>query len=167
MSLVKWAFIGIVMLPAAEIGAFLLLAVLIGWLWTIVLFLGTSVAGVILLRWSGRSDFDRVRAALAKEGLRAVHLETPGFAAIVGGILLVFPGFITDLLGLALLTPPLRRWAGAVLAKATRKRRRGRDEVTVIDLEPDEWRQIPDQRPKNRHKSSRRKPSRHKSEGGA
>jgi UPF0716 protein FxsA len=163
MSLVKWAFIGIVMLPAAEIGVFLLLAVLIGWLWTIALFLGTSVAGVILLRRSGRSDFDRLRAALAQDGWRALHLETPGFGGMLGGILLVFPGFITDLLGLALMLPPFRRWAGAVLTRATRRRRRAPDGVTVIDLEPNEWQQITDQRPKRPRKAGRREAGRRKS----
>ncbi len=152
MSLVKWTFIGLVLLPAAEIGAFVLVAAMIGWLWTIVLFLATSLAGVMLLRRSGRSDLDRVRAALAKDGLRAVHLETPGFATVLGGILLVFPGFITDMLGLALLVPPFRRWAGSMLAKTVRKRRRRRDAATVIDLAPDEWHQIPDRRPKGRRK---------------
>jgi UPF0716 protein FxsA len=152
MSLVKWTFIGLVLLPAAEIGAFLLVAMMIGWLWTIVLFLATSLAGVILLRQSGRSDLDRVRAALAQEGLRAVHLETPGFAPILGGILLVFPGFITDLLGLALFVPRFRRWAAGALGETFRKRRRRRDTATVIDLEPDEWHQIPDRRPKGRRK---------------
>ncbi len=153
MSLVKWAFIGFVMLPAAEIGAFILMAVMIGWLWTVVLFLATSLAGVILLRRSGRSALDRFRAALARDGIRAVHLETPGFAAMLGGILLVLPGFITDLLGAALLVPAFRRWAGAALRKAARKRRRGRNDPSVIDLEPDEWRQIPDRSRKGRRKS--------------
>jgi UPF0716 protein FxsA len=152
MSLVKWTFIGLVLLPAAEIGAFVLVAAMIGWLWTIVLFLATSLAGVMLLRRSGRGDLDRIRAALAKEGLRAVHLETPGFATIFGGILLVFPGFITDVLGLALLVPRFRRWASSMLAKTVRKRRRRRDAATVIDLAPDEWHQIPDRRPKSRRK---------------
>jgi UPF0716 protein FxsA len=152
MSLVKWAFIGLVILPAAEIGAFVLVAVAIGWLWAIVLFLATSLAGVILLRRYGRADLDRVRAALARDGLRAVHLETPGFAAMLGGILLVFPGFITDLLGAALLAPPLRRWAAGALARAARKRRRARGDSAVIDLEPDQWHRIPDRRPKGRRK---------------
>jgi UPF0716 protein FxsA len=132
----------------------ILVALMIGWLWTIILFLATSAAGVILLRRSGRSDLDRARAAFAKDGFRAVHLEMPGFASIVGGILLVFPGFITDLLGLALLVPWFRRWAGARLRQAARQPRRSRPgEVTVIDLAPNEWQQITDSRPKKEPKN--------------
>jgi UPF0716 protein FxsA len=88
--------------------------------------------------------------------LRAVHLETPGFAAMLGGILLVFPGFITDLIGAALLVPSFRRWASAMLRNLARKRRRGRHDAPVIDLEPDQWRRLPDRSPKGRRKSKRR-----------
>jgi UPF0716 protein FxsA len=159
MSLVKWAFIGLLLLPAAEIGIVILVALLIGWLWTIILFLATSAAGVILLRRSGRSDLDRARAAFAKDGFRAVHLEMPGFAPIIGGILLVFPGFITDLLGLALLVPRFRRWAGSRLRQAARQPRPSRPgEVTVIDLAPNEWQQITDGRPKKEPKNPSKKP---------
>ena len=61
--------------------------------------------GVLLLRQSGRADLDRFRAAFAQHGLRAVHLESPGVATMLGGILLTFPGFITDAVGAALFVP--------------------------------------------------------------
>jgi hypothetical protein len=80
MSLVKWAIIGLLVLPAAELLAFLLVAALIGWLWSAALFVATSVAGVLLLRQSGRADIDRLRNAFAQDGIRAMHLETPAWA---------------------------------------------------------------------------------------
>jgi len=140
MSLVKWGFILLLGLPAAEVVAFLLVAALIGWLAAAGLLVATSLVGVMLLRRSG-GELARFRAALAANGLRAVHLESPGAAALIGGILLVFPGFITDIVGAGLLVPPLRRWAGARLANA-RGRRRRRDN-RVIDLAPGEWHDIP------------------------
>jgi len=154
MSLVKWTFIGLLVLPAAELASFLLVAVLIGWFWAAALFVATSVMGVLLLRRSGRNDFDRFRAAFAQDGIRAVHLESPGLAAMLGGILLVFPGFITDLLGVALLVPPVRRWLAGKLAQARRERRQRRSDDHVIDLAPSEWQQIPDQKRERRRKSS-------------
>jgi UPF0716 protein FxsA len=156
MSLVKWAFIGLLALPAAELASFLLVAALIGWLRTAVLFVATSVVGVLLLRRSGRSNLERLRTAFAQDGIRAVHLETPGVAAMLGGILLVFPGFITDALGAALLVPPLRRWlAGALARSAETRRRRQRDAERIIDLEPSEWQQLPDESRGRRHQSKR------------
>jgi len=56
MSLVKWVFIGLIALPAAELLAFVMVASLIGWLRAAALFVGTSVVGVLLLRKSGRAD---------------------------------------------------------------------------------------------------------------
>lgn len=153
MSLVKWTFIGLLVLPAAEVITFMVVAALIGWLPTIALFVATSVAGVMLLRRSGRGDLDRFRAAIARDGIRAVHLESPGLATIVGGILLVLPGFITDMLGIALFVPALRRWAAAGLASAARQRRRDSHDEHIIDLEPGEWRQIPDQTRGRRRKT--------------
>ena len=149
MSLVKWTFIGLAALPAAEFLALILVAALIGWLWTAALFVATSVVGVLLLRKSGRADLDRVRNAFARDGIRAIRLETPGVAPVIGGILLVFPGFITDILGAALYVPALRRWAAGKLATRTRDDRRRRDKH-VIDLEPGEWHHLPDQRRRRR-----------------
>ena len=154
MSLVKWSIIGLVVLPAAELAAFLLVAALIGWLWTIALFVATSIAGMVLLRQSARADIDRVRHAFARDGIRALHLETPGLAPVLGGILLVFPGFITDILGAALYLPALRRWAtGKLATRPPHARRRGRDD-RIIDLEPGEWRRLPDRRRRRKRKDA-------------
>jgi UPF0716 protein FxsA len=152
MSLVKWGFIGLLVLPAAELATFILVAALIGWLAAAMLFVATSVVGVLLLRHSGRGNLERLRAAFAQEGLRAVHLETPGVAAMLGGILLVFPGFITDALGAVLFLPAARRWLTGVLARSASARRQQSRDHRIIDLEPGEWRQIPDQR-RSRRKS--------------
>jgi UPF0716 protein FxsA len=149
MSLVKWTFIGLAALPAAELLALILVAALIGWLWTAALFVATSVVGAWLLRKSGRADLDRVRNAFARDGIRAIRLETPGVAPVIGGILLVFPGFITDILGAALYVPALRRWAAGKLATRARRAGRRRDE-RVIDLEPGEWHHLPDRRRRRR-----------------
>jgi UPF0716 protein FxsA len=146
MSLVKWTFIGLLALPAAELLAFLLVAALIGWLWAAALFITTSVVGVLLLRRSRRGGLNRLRDAFAQDGIRAIRLETPGLAPVLGGILLVFPGFITDILGAALFVPAFRRWAaGKLTARAARARRYPRDH-RIIDLKPGEWHQIPNRR---------------------
>jgi UPF0716 protein FxsA len=149
MSLVKWAFVGLLTLPAAELVVLLLATATLGWFWTVVLLLGGSLAGVYLLRQTGRGDFDRLREAFTREGLRAIHLETPGFATMLGAILLVIPGFITDILGAALFVPAFRRWAAGTIGRAARRRPQ---DPSVIDLEPHEWRQLPDPGKKRRRK---------------
>jgi len=153
MSLVKWTLIGLLVLPAAELFAFFLMAALIGWFWAAGLFIATSIVGVLLLRRFGRADLDRLRSAFARDGIRALHLETPGMATMLGGILLIFPGFITDLLGAALLLPTVRRWAAARFATFARSSRRTPRDDRVIELEPGEWHQIPDRGRRRRRKS--------------
>jgi UPF0716 protein FxsA len=155
MSLVKWTLIGLLVLPAAELFAFFLMAALIGWLWAAGLFIATSIVGALLLRRFGRADLDRLRTAFARDGIRALHLETPGVATMLGGILLIFPGFITDLLGAALLLPAVRRWAAAKLATFARSSRRTPRDDRFIELEPGEWHQIPDRGRRRRRKSKR------------
>ena len=155
MSLVKWTLIGLLVLPAAELLAFLLIVALIGWWWAAGLFIATSIVGVLLLRRFGRADLDRLRSAFARDGIRALHLETPGMATMLGGILLIFPGFITDLLGAALLLPTVRRWAAARFATFARSSRRTPRDDRVIELEPGEWHQIPDRGRRRRRKSKR------------
>ena len=155
MSLVKWTLIGLLVLPAAELFAFFLVAALIGWLWAAGLFIATSILGALLLRRFGRADLDRLRTAFARDGIRALHLETPGMATMLGGILLIFPGFITDLLGAALLLPAVRRWAAAKLATFARSSRRTPRDDRVLELEPGEWHQIPDRGRRRRRKSKR------------
>ena len=62
---------------------------------------------------------------------------------VPAAILLLIPGFITDAIGLLLLIAPLRRALGAMLLKAfTSSRTPQRD--GVVDLDPEEWRQVPD-----------------------
>jgi UPF0716 protein FxsA len=141
MSLVKWAFIGVLLLPAAEFAAFVLVALAIGWLLAALLFLGTTAAGLLMLRRAGRRDFDRFRSTLGAQGIRAINLDTPGLATMLGGILLILPGFITDVAGALLLWPLTRRLIAAAIGRAVKKQRAAR-QPDVIDLAPDEWHQI-------------------------
>jgi UPF0716 protein FxsA len=136
----------------------LLVAALLGWPLAILLFFATSALGLFLLRKSGAGEFERLRRAVSAEGLLGIHLETPGLAPVLGGILLVIPGFVTDLVGAALFMPRCRQWASTALAKAARRRRqRSRDKSTppVIDLDPGEWHQLSD-----RSLDGKRKPRR-------
>jgi UPF0716 protein FxsA len=58
---------------------------------------------------------------------------------LLAGILLLIPGFITDTLGLFLLLAPLGRGVSAALHGSPPPRSDG-----VVDLEPDQWQQVPD-----------------------
>jgi len=160
MSLMKWALIAVLVLPAAELAAFLLAAMWIGWLWAGLAFVATSVLGVILLRRSGRREFARLTDALRNDGIAALRLDSPAVATLLGAILLVLPGFITDAFGASLFVPLFRGWAASALAKAADRAATKRDQSArdrIIDLAPGEWHQIPDQERARGRQGTRRK----------
>jgi UPF0716 protein FxsA len=77
------------------------------WWVPIVLVIATGVAGAALSRWQGWHVLQRIRADAAAGRMPADAL-IDGFLILLAGILLVTPGVISDLLGIALLIPPVR-----------------------------------------------------------
>jgi UPF0716 protein FxsA len=68
------------------------------------------------MRSQGRAAWRRFNAALAER--RIPHREViDGALVIFGGALLLTPGFVTDIFGVALLLPPTRAVIRAVLAR--------------------------------------------------
>ena len=72
----------------------------------------------------------------------------------MAGIFLLIPGFITDVLGLLLLLAPLRRGLAALLGRGWRRPRAD----GVVDLEPEQWHQVPDAALADRRDDEREKP---------
>jgi UPF0716 protein FxsA len=142
--------IGLLVLPLAEVAAFMLVASTIGFFRAFGLMALTSAAGVLVLHHAGRGQIARVRAALSQRAPPAMAADGGGWAVALGGFLLLVPGFVTDVIGIGLLIPPVRRWLGATLGArfgATRGRASGARPPrtgpgTVIDLAPDEWRPV-------------------------
>jgi UPF0716 protein FxsA len=62
---------------------------------------------MMVIRQQGLSMVGRMFDAMS-EGRLAVGAIIDSYAQIAAGCLLIVPGFITDVLGLALLVPPLR-----------------------------------------------------------
>jgi UPF0716 protein FxsA len=97
----------------AEIAAFILVGQAIGVVATLALILLGMVTGAVLLRRAGTSTLMRMRtdAAAHKLPVRALF---DGAAAAVAALLLMLPGFITDVLALLLLVPASRNrlWSG-------------------------------------------------------
>jgi UPF0716 protein FxsA len=146
MSLVKWAIFGLLMLPFAEIAVFVVIGLKIGFLAAIALMILTSLAGMAIIRNAGRSEVERVRTALGDRLVTRVELDGPGFLTVLAGILLVLPGFLTDIVGALLLLPVTRRWIHAALRRAMGRAERAAARPEVVDLEPDQWRRVPEER---------------------
>ncbi len=105
--------LALIVLPVAEVFAFIEVARAIGWLLAIVLLFATSVLGWRLLRIQGRTALARVSRAVSEQHAPAVA-AIDGALGFLGAGLLVLPGFVTDVLGGLLVLPPTRalgrRW---------------------------------------------------------
>jgi UPF0716 protein FxsA len=146
MSLVKWAIFGLLMLPFVEIAVFVAVALKLGILAALALTILTSLAGMAVIRNAGQSDVQRVRTAFGERTINRIEVDGRGVLTVLGGFLLVLPGFITDILGALLLLPPTQTAIGAALRRAVNRMEARSARPDVVDLPPGEWRRVPEQR---------------------
>ncbi len=109
-------FLLLAAISAAEVWLLLLWGPVLGVLWTIVWMLGSFLLGLVLLRVEGLLKLVAIHRQLIAEEIPTKELADL-FFILVGAVLLIVPGFLTDFLGLSLLLPPTR-WAirGATLS---------------------------------------------------
>ena len=108
-------------LPIAEIYVIIQVGDAIGVWPTIALLILDGFAGAALARSQGRVAWERFNLALTNG--RVPARETfDGAMIVLGGALLLAPGFITDVVGFALLIPPTRAVFRSVAARLARRR---------------------------------------------
>jgi UPF0716 protein FxsA len=94
-------------LPLIEIAGFVVVGRQIGALATVGLVLLAGMAGILLLRHQGFGVMNRARAEMAA-GRDPSRELAHGVMILVAAFLLIVPGFLTDIVGLALFVPPIR-----------------------------------------------------------
>jgi UPF0716 protein FxsA len=134
--------------PLIEIGFFVVIGNAIG-LWpTLGGVLVTAIFGSLVLRYQGAALFREIRGTMARGALPARALAD---AMLVGaaGLMLLLPGYFSDLIGLVLLIPPVR----GVIYEFLRTRiqvvpgvtggsaRPSRPPDGTIDLDDGDWRE--------------------------
>lgn len=108
MKVFQWLFVVVLIVPFAEIYLLLLVGGIIGAFFTIFLVVLTAVLGAWLLRQQGFATYRKFQANLA-QGVMPAYEMIEGPIILVGGALLLTPGFLTDILGFACLVPSLRK----------------------------------------------------------
>ena len=114
-----WLFLCFTLVPAFEIYLFIKVAGAIGTLQTIAMIIFTGLFGAYLARREGFAVLRRVQSQLQAGHLPADEL-IDGVMVLVGGALLLTPGFLTDVLGFALVVPPSRAVLKGLLRKYLR-----------------------------------------------
>ena len=112
--------LAILVFVIAEIAAFVVVADHIGILLALLILLGVSASGPVLVRRAGRGVIDHARQRI-RRGETPDREVLDGVVLLLGGVLVCVPGFIGDFLGLLLLIGPVRhaaiRLAGRQLAR--------------------------------------------------
>lgn len=134
MNVAKVMLVAVLALPVLELVAFGAVAAAIGFGWALILLVAGSAAGMLVLRHAGGNHIARMRVAMAEGSISSLTADTTGGLILLAGFLLLIPGFITDVAGLVLLLSSIFR------------SRRGPPPRTdgVVDLEPEQWRRVPD-----------------------
>ena len=98
----------IIGIPLIEIFLFIKIGSQIGALYTISLILITAIVGIIYARYEGFHTLRSGMSQLIKNEIPVYEIIS-GAALTFAALLLILPGFATDLMGLILIFPPTRK----------------------------------------------------------
>ena len=98
----------IIAIPLIEIYLFIKVGLYIGAFNTILLILLTAIIGIMYARYEG---FNTLRSGMSQliKNQMPVYEIISGAALAFAALLLILPGFATDLIGLLLIFPPTRK----------------------------------------------------------
>ncbi len=119
-----WFLPILILLPMIEIAVFILVGGWIG-LWpTLALVIASAVGGMSVIRVQGTQALVGLQRNIEAGGDPRDQLAH-GALILIAGVLLLIPGFVTDVVAILLLIPPIRAWvigrgAARVTVRATR-----------------------------------------------
>jgi UPF0716 protein FxsA len=102
--------LAILLYLAVEIAVFVVVAEHIGVLLAVILVLGISATGPMLIRRAGTGVLEHARVRI-RRGETPDHEVLDGVVLLFGGVLVCIPGFVGDVVGLLLLISPVRHAA--------------------------------------------------------
>jgi UPF0716 protein FxsA len=140
MHILRRFLVLLLLLPLLEVIAFAVVAVAIGFWNAVLLSLGTSLAGGLLLKYAGQARFHEFRHSM--NGGIEISAAGGNISTVFAGVLLLIPGFLTDVAAILLLIAPVRRLLASAFANVLRTQS-GPAGPSVVDLDPDEWRNEP------------------------
>ena len=108
MKFFQTLFLVVLIIPFVEIYLLIQVGEIIGAFPTIFLVVLTAMLGAWLLKQQGFATFQRFQESLA-QGVIPAYEMVEGPIILVGGALLLTPGFVTDIIGFACLIPQSRR----------------------------------------------------------
>ena len=110
-------FFSIILLPIVEIYLFIKIGAQIGAITTILLIFITAILGVYYARYEGLNTLRAGFTQLSKQETPAYEIIS-GAAIALAALLLIIPGFATDIFGFLLIFPLSRKF---ILSKLSKK----------------------------------------------
>ena len=114
-------FLLFALVPVVELALLIQVGQLLGVVPTVVLVLGTGAAGAALARSQGMQAFTRLKVALSSGAFPGEEI-IDGALILGGGLLLLTPGILTDVVGFAVLIPGSRQFVKSLVKRAVRQR---------------------------------------------
>ena len=96
-------------LPIIEIWALIKLGSYFGFFGTLVLIIGTAIIGIFIAKQQGLGIIFSLQSKLA-QGRQALPEIIEGITLLLGALFFIIPGAITDLFGIILIIPSLRKY---------------------------------------------------------
>jgi len=100
--------VGLLLVVAAEIVSFVVVAEQIGFVWALTILLAVSVLGPFIVRRVGTGVMTHTQQRLARGEVPTEEL-LDGLVVFIGGVMICVPGFIGDAVGLLFMMRPVRR----------------------------------------------------------
>ena len=128
-----------ILVPLAELYVLIKLGKYLGTGNTIIIVILTGIMGAAFARSQGAGIILKIRNSL-QQGMIPGEEMIQGLLILAGGLMLITPGFITDLLGFLLILPYSRKWAARwLMATLDKKIRTGQWSKTRfrVDLNGD------------------------------
>lgn len=118
-----WATLAVlfVVVPLVEVYVLVQVGQVIGAWWTILLLVADGVLGSYLLKREGARAWRALRESVERYQLPGRELAD-GALVLIGGTLLVTPGFFTDVVGLFCILPPTRPLARRALTAVVNRK---------------------------------------------
>lgn len=127
-------FLLFTLVPIIELAILIRIGEATVWWLPVLLVISTGVAGAWLSRWQGLRVYQRIRED-AQAGRMPADALVDGFLILLAGILLITPGVMTDVVGIAFLIPPIR----ALVKRGVKAWIRRNIEVRIAGLDAGAW----------------------------
>src|SRR5262245_1460107 len=103
----RWLLVALLLLPVIEMAVIIQVGQQIGAAWTVALLLGVSLSGARIIKREGRRAWLDLQRSV-DNGEPPAREMVDSALILLGGTLLLVPGFVTDVLGILLVLPITR-----------------------------------------------------------